>query len=45
MRVGRELGAGEEDIDRLAQLDGDVVFELRVAAPGSVGGTFGGSAP
>ena len=45
VRVGREVVAGQEDVDRLAQLDGDVVFELRVAAPGSVAGRCGGSAP
>ena len=38
VRVGREAVAGQEDVDRLAQLDGDVVFELRVAPPGRVGG-------
>ena len=45
VRVGREVGAGEEDIDRLAQLDGDVVFELGVAAPGGVGGPLGRLGP
>ena len=38
VRVGRELVAGEEDVDRPAQLDSDVVFELRVTAAGSVVG-------
>jgi len=32
-RVGREAVAGQEDINGLAQLDGNVVFELRVAPP------------
>ena len=38
VRVGREAVAEQEDVDGLAQLDGDVVFELRVAPPGGVGG-------
>ena len=45
VRVGREAVAGQEDVDRLAQLDGDVVFELRVAPPGRRRGRWLGSAP
>ena len=45
VRVGRELVAGQEDVNRLAQLDRDVVFELRIAAAGRVVGRLVGSAP
>ena len=40
MRVSREIVAEQEDVDGLAQLEGDVVFELRVAPPGRVVGPF-----